>query len=121
MPGFKEIGLAGLGIAVTGGVVYAVWNYWSSRQRESSQRDEDKPDERPRVASEVKSPKKHVLVLGLDGSGKTSLLHCLATGTLRRNVLPTEGFNAVCLNTDEEQMEFLESMTLYSLVFYGVH
>ncbi|KAG2466636.1 THEGL protein, partial [Polypterus senegalus] len=55
MPGFKEIGLAGLGIAVTGGVVYAVWNYWSSRQRESSQRDEDKPDERPRVASEVSS------------------------------------------------------------------
>ncbi|MGH0156312.1 UNVERIFIED_CONTAM: hypothetical protein FKN15_038729 [Acipenser sinensis] len=56
----------------------------------------------------VKSANKQILVLGLDGAGKTSILHCLATGTVKRKVSPTEGFNAVCINTEDVQMEFLE-------------
>ncbi|MGH0160201.1 UNVERIFIED_CONTAM: hypothetical protein FKN15_038781 [Acipenser sinensis] len=56
----------------------------------------------------VKSANKQILVLGLDGAGKTSILHCLATGTVKRKVSPTEGFNAVCTNTEDVKMEFLE-------------
>ncbi|RXM27185.1 Signal recognition particle subunit SRP72 [Acipenser ruthenus] len=56
----------------------------------------------------VKSADKQILVLGLDGAGKTSILHCLATGTVKRKVSPTEGFNAVCINTEDIKMEFLE-------------
>ncbi|MBN3295032.1 ARL9 protein, partial [Amia calva] len=56
----------------------------------------------------VKSANKQVLVLGLDGAGKTSVLHCLATGTVKRSVSPTEGFNAVCINKEDMQIEFLE-------------
>ncbi|KAL1261604.1 hypothetical protein QQF64_006869, partial [Cirrhinus molitorella] len=49
-----------------------------------------------------------VLVLGLDGAGKTSLLHCFATGSLEQDVSPTQGFNAVSINKEELQIEFLE-------------
>ncbi|PKU45908.1 signal recognition particle subunit srp72 [Limosa lapponica baueri] len=51
---------------------------------------------------------KQILVLGLDGAGKTSVLHSLATNHVKRSVAPTEGFNAICINTEESQMEFLE-------------
>ncbi|TRZ23276.1 hypothetical protein HGM15179_003845 [Zosterops borbonicus] len=51
---------------------------------------------------------KQILVLGLDGAGKTSILYSLATNHVKRSVAPTEGFNAICINTEESQMEFLE-------------
>uniref|UniRef100_A0A670Z0K6 ARF like GTPase 9 n=1 Tax=Pseudonaja textilis TaxID=8673 RepID=A0A670Z0K6_PSETE len=45
---------------------------------------------------------------GLDGAGKTSVLYSLATNHVKRNTVPTKGFNAVCVNTEETKMEFLE-------------
>ncbi|XP_070693537.1 ADP-ribosylation factor-like protein 9 [Pempheris klunzingeri] len=56
----------------------------------------------------VQSARTQVLVLGLDGAGKTSLLHCLATGTLEQDMQPTEGFNAVSINREDMHVEFLE-------------
>ncbi len=50
-----------------------------------------------------------MLVLGLDGAGKTSLLHCLATGGLEQDMQPTQGFNAVSINREDLHIEFLES------------
>lgn len=50
-----------------------------------------------------------VLVLGLNGAGKTSLLHCLATGCLEQDMQPTQGFNAVSINREDMHIEFLES------------
>lgn len=49
-----------------------------------------------------------VLVLGLDGAGKTSLLHYWATGSLEQDVHPSEGFNAVSISKDDLHIEFLE-------------
>ncbi|GLD70523.1 ADP-ribosylation factor-like protein 9 isoform X1 [Lates japonicus] len=49
-----------------------------------------------------------VLVLGLNGAGKTSLLHCLATGCLEQDMQPTQGFNAVSINREDMHIEFLE-------------
>ncbi|XP_021557353.1 ADP-ribosylation factor-like protein 9 isoform X2 [Neomonachus schauinslandi] len=51
---------------------------------------------------------KQILVLGLDGAGKTSVLHSLALNRVQHSVAPTQGFNAVCINTEDSQMEFLE-------------
>ncbi|XP_050194162.1 ADP-ribosylation factor-like protein 9 isoform X2 [Myiozetetes cayanensis] len=59
-------------------------------------------------ALQGKGYSKQILVLGLDGAGKTSVLHSLATNHVKRSVAPTEGFNAICINTEESQMEFLE-------------
>lgn len=50
-----------------------------------------------------------VLVLGLDGAGKTSLLSCWATGSPEADVKPTQGFNAVSINRDDLHVDFLES------------
>ncbi|KAF5893332.1 ADP-ribosylation factor-like protein 9, partial [Clarias magur] len=49
-----------------------------------------------------------VLVLGLDGAGKTSLLQCFVTGTAETEVSPTKGFNAVSINREELRIDFLE-------------
>nr|XP_055150611.1 ADP-ribosylation factor-like protein 9 isoform X3 [Symphalangus syndactylus] len=52
---------------------------------------------------------KQILVLGLDGAGKTSVLHSLASNRVQHSVAPTRGFHAVCINTEDGQMEFLET------------
>lgn len=57
----------------------------------------------------LKPPGTQVLVLGLDGAGKTSLLHYWATGSLEQDVRPSEGFNAVSISKDDLHIEFLES------------
>ncbi|KAM9835164.1 ADP-ribosylation factor-like protein 9 [Syngnathus typhle] len=49
-----------------------------------------------------------VLVLGLDGAGKSSLLYCLAIGNLDVDIEPTQGFNAVSINKEDLHVEFLE-------------
>nr|XP_012613696.1 ADP-ribosylation factor-like protein 9 isoform X1 [Microcebus murinus] len=51
---------------------------------------------------------KQILVLGLDGAGKTSVLYSLASNRVQHSVAPTQGFNAVCINIEDSQMEFLE-------------
>uniref|UniRef100_A0A8D2DI95 ARF like GTPase 9 n=1 Tax=Sciurus vulgaris TaxID=55149 RepID=A0A8D2DI95_SCIVU len=51
---------------------------------------------------------KQILVLGLDGAGKTSILHSLALNRVQHSKEPTQGFNAVCIDTEDNQMEFLE-------------
>ncbi|KAK2490644.1 hypothetical protein MC885_017615 [Smutsia gigantea] len=51
---------------------------------------------------------KRILVLGLDGAGKTSVLHSLALNRVQHSEAPTQGFNAICINTEDSQMEFLE-------------
>ncbi|KAM6923526.1 ADP-ribosylation factor-like protein 9, partial [Xenentodon cancila] len=60
------------------------------------------------AASPVESGGTQVLVLGLDGAGKTSLLHCFSIGSLEQDVQPTQGFNAVSISKDNLHIEFLE-------------
>lgn len=57
----------------------------------------------------LQTKKTQVLVLGLDGAGKTSVLQCWATGNVEEEVEPTNGFNAVSINKEELHIEFLES------------
>ncbi|XP_004849746.2 ADP-ribosylation factor-like protein 9 [Heterocephalus glaber] len=51
---------------------------------------------------------KPILVLALDGAGKTSVFHTLASNRVQRSVAPTQGFNAVCIDMGGSLMEFLE-------------
>ncbi|XP_027623762.1 ADP-ribosylation factor-like protein 9 [Tupaia chinensis] len=62
----------------------------------------------PRAPPEPRGKNKQILVLGLDGAGKTSVLHSLASNRVQHSVAPTHGFNAVCISTEDSQMEFLE-------------
>lgn len=63
----------------------------------------------PQSCKPAESAGTQVLVLGLDGAGKTSLLHCLATGSLEQDTQPTQGFNAVSISRGDLHVEFLES------------
>ncbi|XP_023566672.1 ADP-ribosylation factor-like protein 9 [Octodon degus] len=60
---------------------------------------------RPPLPSEES---KQILVLGLDGAGKTSVLHTLASNRVLSSVAPTQGFNAVNIDAGGGLMEFLE-------------
>ncbi|XP_056296236.1 ADP-ribosylation factor-like protein 9 isoform X2 [Pseudoliparis swirei] len=124
MLGLREAGVLGASLAVAGGVAYIVWNYTSSTSSSSSSTSSSagkKPQQDvtseqpvvvpaaapPVVATEPKKPSE-VLVLGLDGAGKTSLLNCFSTGCLEPDVQPTEGFNAVSINRENLHIDFLE-------------
>ncbi|KAL0974266.1 hypothetical protein UPYG_G00217940 [Umbra pygmaea] len=125
MPGFRETAAVSLALAVTGGVAYAIWTCVSTgsnkpkqelqkignkiRKEETAKKAQEPAQKTPTVVvTEAKSPGKQVLVLGLEGAGKTSLLHCFATGSLEQDVAPTQGFNAVSINREDLQIEFLE-------------
>uniref|UniRef100_H0UTG0 ADP ribosylation factor like GTPase 9 n=2 Tax=Cavia porcellus TaxID=10141 RepID=H0UTG0_CAVPO len=51
---------------------------------------------------------KQILVLGLDGAGKTSVLHTLASNSSCHSMAPAPGFNAVSIDAGGRPMEFLE-------------
>lgn len=56
--------------------------------------------------------KRQVLVLGLDGAGKSSMLQGLSVGEAeapRGRCRPTRGFNFMSLNVPACQLDFLES------------
>ncbi|TNN67129.1 ADP-ribosylation factor-like protein 9 [Liparis tanakae] len=123
MLGLREAGVLGASLAVAGGVAYVVWNYSTSTTSTSAGKEpqQDVTSEQPAVvpaaappvvAAEPKKPSEpagtQVLVLGLDGAGKTSLLNCFSTGCLEPDVQPTEGFNAVSINREDLHIEFLE-------------
>lgn len=123
MPGAREIGMMGAALALTGGVACAFcYLMHQTQQPKKKVKDELNNSNKEHVhkASKTESAQKtpiiseprtagtQVLVLGLDGAGKTSLLHCFATGSLEQDVCPTQGFNAVSINKEELQIEFLE-------------
>ncbi|XP_015258785.1 PREDICTED: ADP-ribosylation factor-like protein 9 [Cyprinodon variegatus] len=120
---------------IGGGVAYLLWNRASSskqkktetqhgeddksstKEEEEVERERNAPVEEavvPAAAPKTETPrpleseKTLVLVLGLDGAGKTSLLHCFSGSSLGQEVEPTQGFNAVSINRDDMHIEFLE-------------
>lgn len=136
MFGFREAGVLGASVALAGGLAYLIWNYASSYGENKPEQDgksagegkeetggeeaeqtivvtaaatvgaaqpQEAPESRPAESSGTQ-----VLVLGLDGAGKTSLLHCLATSSLELDLQPTQGLNALSINREDLQIEFLE-------------
>nr|XP_056721951.1 ADP-ribosylation factor-like protein 10 [Euleptes europaea] len=49
-----------------------------------------------------------VLVLGLDGAGKSSILHYVSSTEAKRRISPTQGFNSVQLQDSGLQVDLLE-------------
>ncbi|XP_054021003.1 ADP-ribosylation factor-like protein 9 isoform X1 [Dryobates pubescens] len=99
--------LGGTALAVAGGAVVAAWA-WARLRRRAAPLAARPAAVVVAAADQGRGHSKQILVLGLDGAGKTSVLHSLATNHVKRSVAPTEGFNAICINTEESQLEFLE-------------
>ncbi|XP_066173836.1 ADP-ribosylation factor-like protein 9 isoform X2 [Sylvia atricapilla] len=97
--------LCGAALALAGGTVVAL-RAWARLRRPVAL--PARSAAAAAAADQGKGHGKQILVLGLDGAGKTSILYSLATNHVKRSVAPTEGFNAICINTEESQMEFLE-------------
>uniref|UniRef100_K7G4P5 ARF like GTPase 10 n=1 Tax=Pelodiscus sinensis TaxID=13735 RepID=K7G4P5_PELSI len=61
---------------------------------------------------------RQVLVLGLDGAGKSSVLHYMASEAAKDRTAPTEGFNSVQLDAGGFQIDLLELGGSQNLRFY---
>lgn len=71
-----------------------------------------------RLQEEEERGRRQVLVLGLDGAGKSSMLQGLTpceAAAKRRRCRPTRGFNFMSLNAASCQLDFLESKSLFCL------
>lgn len=135
MSALRTAAVLGFSAALAGGAAYLIWSYASSsgQKKPETRPEEDggSTKEEERIKTETREGKveeeeavvaasatntaesrsaagTQVLVLGLDGAGKTSLLHCLATGSLELDMEPTQGFNAVSINREDQHIEFLE-------------
>ncbi|XP_015261143.1 PREDICTED: ADP-ribosylation factor-like protein 10 [Gekko japonicus] len=64
---------------------------------------------------------KQVLVLGLDGAGKSSILHYVSSTEAKRCISPTEGFNSVQLQDSGLQVDLLEVGGSQNLRSYWNH
>ncbi|XP_054832773.1 ADP-ribosylation factor-like protein 10 [Eublepharis macularius] len=62
-----------------------------------------------------------VLVLGLDGAGKSSILHYVSSTEAKRYTHPTQGFNSVQLQDSGLQMDLLEVGGSQNLRSYWNH
>uniref|UniRef100_A0A3P9HUR0 ADP-ribosylation factor-like 9 n=1 Tax=Oryzias latipes TaxID=8090 RepID=A0A3P9HUR0_ORYLA len=137
MVGVREVGVFGASVVLAGGVAYLIWNHTSffkqsnpplpKKERRESNKEEEEGEgtqEQELVVEEetvtvvttqktstscpVEMGGTQVLVLGLEGAGKTSLLHCFSGSSLDQDTEPTKGFNAVSISKDDLHIEFLE-------------
>ncbi|XP_056206457.1 ADP-ribosylation factor-like protein 10 [Falco biarmicus] len=64
---------------------------------------------------------RQVLVLGLDGAGKSSVLHYICSQTARERIAPTHGFNSAQLCVEGLEMDLLEVGGSQNLRAYWPH
>ncbi|EDO47620.1 predicted protein [Nematostella vectensis] len=109
---FRELGLARkIGIIALGGATLAATSYGLyALYKEATKRQE--ADEEWEGSAGNSVPEKRILVLGLDGSGKSVFLSALSQGdsSKRPSTTKTEGFNVVCLTTDGLNLNIWESI-----------
>ncbi|XP_067000987.2 uncharacterized protein [Anabrus simplex] len=88
----KSLIIIGSGVTL-GACAYAVYRYW--KKRESKSIDEGFED----VSRLEENPERRILVLGLEKSGKSTILSQVTSGKCKNEeIKPTEGFNVTCLN-----------------------
>ncbi|XP_006632160.2 ADP-ribosylation factor-like 10 [Lepisosteus oculatus] len=90
-------------VAALGSALFIAWNYFYRRRVWSPEMDYYRiPEE------EQEHQERQVLVLGLDGARKSSVLQGLSGEGVKRGCGPTRGFNFMSLNTPACQLDFLE-------------
>lgn len=66
------------------------------------------PGPAPHLPASPQLDWRQVLVLGLDGAGKSSILHYICSQTARDRIAPTHGFNSAQLFVGGLEMDLLE-------------
>lgn len=122
---FRDLGVPWkVSMSVLGGFVVVSSAYGLYRcYVHPKEQPQDKTSLRDETASEI--PEKKVLVLGIEGSGKSTFLAALAqhnspiTSTERERTTPTEGFHVVCVSTEGVSLNVWESKYLGIPVYTG--
>ncbi|XP_040200396.1 ADP-ribosylation factor-like protein 10 [Rana temporaria] len=96
----------GAAVAALGSVLFIAWNrYMPGRRR--SRRAGHQLEYKP-LNTQPNYLDRQILVLGLDGAGKSSIIHALSTNTTRSSSAPTHGFNTAQIISQGLRIELLE-------------
>ncbi|NXG39319.1 ARL10 protein, partial [Dromaius novaehollandiae] len=126
---FRHLTLAlGAAVAALGSLLFIAWKIyfrgsgtgagwagwwerelWELREQQSRDPPDGTPDWR------------QVLVLGLDGAGKSSVLHYICSETAKERIAPTQGFNSARLYIEGLEMDLLEVGGSQNLRAYWPH
>ncbi|XP_053573051.1 ADP-ribosylation factor-like protein 10 [Bombina bombina] len=93
----------GAAVAALGSVLFIAWSRYFPSRKKRLQQLEWSPSKK-----ETNYLDKQVLVLGLDGAGKSSIIHVLRTNTTRSSSAPTHGFNSATIISNGLRIELLE-------------
>ncbi|NWZ51506.1 ARL10 protein, partial [Haliaeetus albicilla] len=139
LPGaLRDLTLAlGAAVAAVGSLLFIAWKiyfrgtgtgtdwdgWWEQELRELRDRappgDTPPPTPHPPVPPQLDW--RQVLVLGLDGAGKSSVLHYICSQTARDHIAPTHGFNSAQLSVEGLEMDLLEVGGSQNLRAYWPH
>ncbi|KAM4677513.1 ADP-ribosylation factor-like protein 10 [Discoglossus pictus] len=94
----------GAAVAALGSVLFIAWSrYIPSHRRRRQQQLEWKIQKQEPIYLD-----RQILVLGLDGAGKSSIIHALSTNTTKSTSAPTHGFNSATIISYGLRIELLE-------------
>ncbi|NXS74686.1 ARL10 protein, partial [Pandion haliaetus] len=139
LPGaLRDLTLAlGAAVAALGSLLFIAWKiyfrgtgtgtdwggWWEQELRELRERappgDTPPPTPHPPVPPQLDW--RQVLVLGLDGAGKSSVLHYICSQTARDHIAPTHGFNSAQLYVEGLELDLLEVGGSQNLRAYWSH
>ncbi|XP_063303387.1 ADP-ribosylation factor-like protein 10 [Pelobates fuscus] len=96
--------MIGAAVAALGSVLYIAWSRYFPSQRRTR---------RYLMADTIRHSEENyldrqILVLGLDGAGKSSIIHAISTNTTRSHSAPTHGFNSAKILSQGLRIELLE-------------
>ncbi|KAJ1126513.1 hypothetical protein NDU88_004920 [Pleurodeles waltl] len=110
MPPTRLLALALGAVAALCSVLVIAWSRYGSPRRKRELRESP-----ARHRTATKSPplegavsSRQVLVLGLDGAGKSSILQKMHSDTIKASTSPTQGFNSISITTEVLRVDLLE-------------
>ncbi|XP_039339131.1 ADP-ribosylation factor-like protein 10 isoform X1 [Mauremys reevesii] len=111
---FGHLSLAlGAAVAALGSILLIAWRtYFPGGGRWGARW------EAPLAAGQLDFSMRQVLVLGLEGAGKSSVLHYISSEAAKDRTAPTQGFNSVQVYADGFQIDLLELGGSQNLRFY---
>ncbi|XP_044136742.1 ADP-ribosylation factor-like protein 10 isoform X1 [Bufo gargarizans] len=96
----------GAAVAALGSVLFIAWNRYVPGRRKW-RRTGCELEYRTMCDQQIYLDRQ-ILVLGLDGAGKSSIIHALSTNTTRSRSAPTHGFNTAQILSQGLRIELLE-------------
>lgn len=96
----------GAAVAALGSVLFIAWSRYVPGRRKWRRTGYEL--EYRQLCDQDKYLDRQVLVLGLDGAGKSSIIHAISTNTTRSTSAPTHGFNTAQILSRRLRIELLE-------------